>query len=739
MPETSTNRNRAWEAGRDFAEAVFQSYASLLFLGNVRAGILIAALTWIDPISATGGLLGVTIATLAALVFGFPRELVRTGLYGVAPLLAGMAITSFRGLAPNTMAVAGVAALLTLLLATLLNDHLNRRYGLGSMSLAFALVSTLILYHAPHPWLGPFPSTAARAFEPLDAFFSSLGAIVFLPIPLAGALLFALIAAGSRALAMLAVIGFAAGVGLFRLMGGEDASITTGMVGFNFMLTAMAVGGIFLVPGPLATLHAIGAVAVTAVLALAAERLLSPSQLPVFAWPFNLATLCWLAVLSLRGFDAFPRLSRPLAGTPESIATQRVLLDRLPSGAGAASFLPRLPVLGEWTITQGIDGEPTHRPPWQHAWDFEVLDEEGFPFRVATAPGSAHAGTASPTAPGALLTDYHCFGAPVIAVADGTVHSVVDGVHDNPPGKANMAANYGNVVILQHGPSLFSVYAHLRHGSVRVRVGDTVPVGHLLGQCGASGRSPRPHLHFHVQIGPHIGSPTLAVQFAEYRVRSQGSQEASYRERGEPRVHDRVQAIATVSGARPSPPLVAGLRWRWAMRAGSKTWTETWTTDHDLWGGIRIQSTIEKTTHAPGSLVTGEDADRVEAYWSVGTRGRTATAWKGQRGDGLHAFFIATSRIPAHVVPGLTWTDRPGADLLSPTWRRVADGLLLPLTGPRPALIRFTVTEDRDQLVIDGRTSNTVYRTCWSSSSQPLSFSVIRGDREVLRAEAIHG
>lgn len=703
-----------------FVEGIARAYGSLLFLPGSQAGFLIAALTWIDPVAASGGLLGVTLATAAALTFGFSRELVASGLYGIAPLLTGMAITGFRGLAPTTLAMAGAAALLAFLLATLLNDHLYRRYSLASMSLSFAAVATLLLYHAPLPWMGPFPLSLVRPFDPLDAFFASLGAIVFLPVPIAGALLLFVILTVSRTLAVLAVCGFAAGVALFRLMGGEDGAITTGMAGFNFMLTAMAVGGILLVPGPMATLHAAGAVAVTAVIALAAERLLAPSGLPVFAWPFNLATLCWIAVLSLRGPGAIPRLARPLAGTPESIAAQSALLDRLPASAGPDAFLPRLPVIGEWTITQAVDGEPTHRPPWQHAWDFEVLDDQGFPFRVSPTPARDHS---RPT-PGSLLADYLCFGAPVLAAADGTVCRAADGVHDNPPGQSNMAANYGNHVVLQHGPSLFSVYAHLRHGSVRVRIGETVPAGHLLGQCGASGRSPRPHLHFHVQAGPDIGSPTIPVAFTEYQSRSGAGARVGFHDHGVPQLHERVQSIATVQGARPAPPLAAGLRWEWTVRNKGRESIEHWTTDHELWGGIRVRATSEPSSRR----------DTASAVWSVGPRGRTATAWSGKLGSCLHAFFIATARVPAHLVPGLEWTDHPGADLLLPTWRRAADGLLLPFTGARTMRLRFTVHEAEGLLVLEAEGGGRVFRTHWDAHPQPVRLEVLRGRRLVIEA-----
>jgi murein DD-endopeptidase MepM/ murein hydrolase activator NlpD len=60
----------------------------------------------------------------------------------------------------------------------------------------------------------------------------------------------------------------------------------------------------------------------------------------------------------------------------------------------------------------------------------------------------------------------------------------------------------GNFVMLRHGPKLFSLYAHMQPGRIRVRPGDVVRRGAVLGICGNSGRSSEPHLHFQLQDGP---------------------------------------------------------------------------------------------------------------------------------------------------------------------------------------------------------------------------------------------
>ena len=50
----------------------------------------------------------------------------------------------------------------------------------------------------------------------------------------------------------------------------------------------------------------------------------------------------------------------------------------------------------------------------------------------------------------------------------------------------------GNAIFIQHRKNEISVLAHLKLNSIRVKVGDKVDVGDLLGLCGNSGNSHSP-------------------------------------------------------------------------------------------------------------------------------------------------------------------------------------------------------------------------------------------------------
>jgi len=88
------------------------------------------------------------------------------------------------------------------------------------------------------------------------------------------------------------------------------------------------------------------------------------------------------------------------------------------------------------------------------------------------------------------------------------VTDVIDGVRDNVPGSMNPYSALGNAVFIQHREREVSVLAHLKRSSIRVKVGDRVERGQVIGLCGNSGNSSEPHLHYHLQNTPVIQDGT---------------------------------------------------------------------------------------------------------------------------------------------------------------------------------------------------------------------------------------
>ena len=124
--------------------------------------------------------------------------------------------------------------------------------------------------------------------------------------------------------------------------------------------------------------------------------------------------------------------------------------------------------------------------------------------------GSSHKGD------GKALTDYYAYGQSVLAPAAGKVVWLCDSLPDNVPGKMDPAHATGNSLVLDHGNGEFSLLAHLQPHSLKVKLGDMVRAGQVLGLCGNSGNTTEPHVHYHLQDSPRpFDGDGLPAQFVD--------------------------------------------------------------------------------------------------------------------------------------------------------------------------------------------------------------------------------
>ena len=104
--------------------------------------------------------------------------------------------------------------------------------------------------------------------------------------------------------------------------------------------------------------------------------------------------------------------------------------------------------------------------------------------------------------------DYLAYGEPLLAVADGTIVTVVSDTPDSPPSALpvgiGLADLGGNNVIIDIGNGVYASYLHLAPGSPTVKVGDKVTRGQVIGRLGNSGNSSEAHLHFQLQTTPAL-------------------------------------------------------------------------------------------------------------------------------------------------------------------------------------------------------------------------------------------
>jgi hypothetical protein len=169
------------------------------------------------------------------------------------------------------------------------------------------------------------------------------------------------------------------------------------------------------------------------------------------------------------------------------------------------------PLNGTWYVSNATDVSGSHR--WgigqEFAYDLVKVDEEG------------NSGKGDETKP----QSYYAYGQNVLAPADGRVYEIRDEIDDTPMAQLvdddpsvvmKKLADYqtllrkrygvrgtdGNYVIMDHGNGEYSVFDHLKKGSLRVKRGDKLKRGDVIAQVGQSGLSTEPHLHYEVVSDP---------------------------------------------------------------------------------------------------------------------------------------------------------------------------------------------------------------------------------------------
>jgi murein DD-endopeptidase MepM/ murein hydrolase activator NlpD len=100
-------------------------------------------------------------------------------------------------------------------------------------------------------------------------------------------------------------------------------------------------------------------------------------------------------------------------------------------------------------------------------------------------------------------------GTKIVAVMDGTVADVRDGgLGDNTGYRGNReySGGYGNFMVIKHDNGLYSLYAHIRTGHIKVRVGQRVTKGQPIAEVDHNGWSTGNHLHFQLNKTSDTGS-----------------------------------------------------------------------------------------------------------------------------------------------------------------------------------------------------------------------------------------
>lgn len=618
---------------RFWLESVVHSYTQVFFSKNLILGVMLIATTFFDPGLGVSGLLAVVLSNLLALVLGFERKYIQEGSYGFNGLLVGLGLGLYYE--PNAaFFVVLAAAMLITILATIAISGFLAKYALPYLSIPFliGIWSILLasrsfeaiglsekgvyllneLYASGEVWLVNTYQWFNESHIPLAIliYLKSLGAVLFQFNALSGLIIAVGLLIYSRIAFSLSILSFLVAYFFYMFIGADIDALGYSYIGFNFILSGIALGSFFLVPSKSSYLWSFALVPPLVVITAAMGSLFSLVQIGVYSLPFNIVVITFLYVLKLR---MNPK-AKPEEVTNQLYSPEKNLYEKVSNAKRYSNFKWEaigVPFFGEWFVSQGYDGEYTHKDEWKEAWDFVIVDKNEKQFK-----GS-----------GDYREDYYCFDKPILAPADGVVETVLTEVEDNTIGDSNLLQNWGNSIVIKHGNQLYSQLSHLKDGSVKVKKGDEIKKGDIIAHCGNSGRSPYPHLHFQIQHTPYIGSKTIEYPLSSYLVTENNKLKFKFFDYPEEKA--KVKSVDTHKLMTSAYHFVPGRTLTFEVNDGKRTEVINWEVRNDMYNKTYLFCTKTKS----------------KAYFVNDNTLHYFTLFEGKHNSLLYYFFVGSYKV----------------------------------------------------------------------------------------------
>ncbi len=544
--------NKLIKKSLSLAKSILASYSQIFFTENRILASILFFVSFIDWWIGICGLIAVLTSILLAQLLEYSSISIEKGLYSFNSLLVGLGIGTYFSIGIEVVFLVAIGSSLSFFTAVLLIGFLEK-YKLPFLSIPFLIAMWLSLLAFPafsgielnsdmlYPsnmfyklggnTLVTIIENLTNFFEPFGftTYFLSLGAIFFQFNILAGIFIAIGLLIHSRVNFIFSLIGFFVAYWFYSFLGIYTGSLNYTYYGFNFILSAIAIGGYFVIPSRQSLLWSLLLIPILVVVTVGSDRLFAIFELSVFSLPFNIVVIGTLYAFKIRlDQTKSPVLTISQQKNPE---TNAYYYNSQPVKKFASYLLPiNLPFIGQWVINQGHKGKYTHKNFYKYAWDFIIKDSvSGKEFRNE----------------GLSFNDYFCFDKPVISPAKGTIVAIENSVEDNEIGVSNTLQNWGNTIVIKHSEFLFSKLSHLKKESIEVQVGDYIQDGQIIAKCGNSGRSAYPHLHFQLQSTPKISGSTVFYPLFEYLQSS--NSESNFIQKGIPKENFPVENIQTSS------------------------------------------------------------------------------------------------------------------------------------------------------------------------------------------------
>ena len=322
-------------------DALLRGTGQVMFQNNPLTGLLFLVGIFVNSAKLGGaGLLGLAVSTLTAYLLGADRALIRNGLFGFNGILVGIGLAFFLEFEPLLAVYIVLGGAVSTILMMALANFLGL-WDMPALTAPFVLTAWLLLFAVyqfanirPSPLIAPMPldpqatiqtelrelptgpGAGLTAANLAHGFFRGVGEVMFQDNLLTGVIFLLAILVNSRISAGFAALGSLLGLLTALALGGNGVLIYHGLYGFNPVLCAIALGGLFFVLTWRSAAYALVAAVFSAIVFAAFVVLLSPIGMPALTAPFVLVT--WLFLLPKGAFNTLQPVALGEVSTAEN-------------------------------------------------------------------------------------------------------------------------------------------------------------------------------------------------------------------------------------------------------------------------------------------------------------------------------------------------------------------------------------------------------------------------------------
>jgi urea transporter len=298
-----------------FVDRLLRGIGQVMFQDHPLSGLLFfIAIGWGSwaggvPQVAIGGLVAVVAGTLTAQWLRVDAAGLNAGLYGFNAYLTGIALPTFMASTPQlwVYVVLGGALSVVVMLALV---NVFKTWGVSVLTAPFVLISWLLLLGTnafaglqgsalpPAGVIVPIDPAAANPLqlgEFLQGLLTSISQVFLKGHGPAALLLLAGLAVSSLPAALFALLGAVVGLITAHALGAESQLISAGLLGFNPVLTAIALGAVFYRPSFRVVVYTLLATVLSVIVQGAMIAAMTPFGIPTLTASFVLVT--WLFLL----------------------------------------------------------------------------------------------------------------------------------------------------------------------------------------------------------------------------------------------------------------------------------------------------------------------------------------------------------------------------------------------------------------------------------------------------------